>query len=388
MEERFEAKSVRELLTEMKDVSDLMVDLAYATVLFENRVLARLMYGLEDRMDELMYDIRAVAAVVTRDIKEAEKITGILQVASAAENISNATADIADLVLRKIEVHPVVSEAFSMADERIVMVEVEEDSAMIGKTFRELRLPSSIGVWTFGIRKRGAWTLSPKSDTRIEAGDVLLSKGPRDGVITFTKMAGKKFVAPSIGKKLGVLRKALTEMRDLSGIMVDMAYSSILFGSREIAEEVRESEEKFDKLSYRVWLEALKAAKQERDVRKLNSVLQLAKGMERISDAADSIADVVLREMELHPVFTAALSESQEHIGRINIPVDSSFVGKSLKDLELWDTMGAYVFMIKKKRRYLVDPPKRVRVNAGDVLFVRGTPFGVQRVREAAGVKP
>jgi uncharacterized protein with PhoU and TrkA domain len=265
------------------------------------------------------------------------------------------------------------------------MVEVEENSVLAEKTFRELRLPSSIGVWTFGIKKDGSWVLSPRSDTKIEAGDVLLSKGPRDGIATFSKMAGAEVAKPQVGERLGAIRKTLTEMRDLSGIMVDMAYSSILFNSREIAEEVREFEEKFDRLNYRVWLETLRAARRERDVKKLGSILQMVRSMERISDAADSIADVVLRGLELHPVFLSAFTESKEHIGKIPIPVDSPFVGKSLKELELWETMGAYVFMIKKKRRYVVDPPKKIRVRAGDVLFVRGTPFGVDKVKKAAG---
>lgn len=385
MEKLSKPRNVRELLTEMKDVSDTMIDLAYATVLFENKELAEVMRELETRMDGLMYSIRGVAAVVTRNIKEARKITGILQVASAAENISNAAGDIADLVRRNIKIHPVVPEAFCLADEQMAMIEVKKGSALDNKTFRELRLPSSIGVWTIGLKKKGVWTLPPKSDTVIEADDIMLSKGPRDGIAVFLKKAGGGIMKPCVGGRLGAIRKALAEMRDLSVIMVDMAYTSILFRSVEIAEEVREFEEEFDKLNYRTWLETLRAAKQEKDIKKLNSILQLVKSMERISDAADLIVDVVLRGMELHPVFQSALAESQENITKINISVDSPFVGKSLKELRLWDTMGAYVFMIKKKRKYLVDPPRKSKIRAGDVLFVRGASTGVEKVKKAAG---
>jgi uncharacterized protein with PhoU and TrkA domain len=381
---KYEPKSVRELLTEMKDVSDLMIDLAYASVLFDSDELADRVHELETRMDGLMYHIRTIAAVVTRNVHEARKITGILQVANAAEAISNATGDIADLVRRRIEIHPVVYDALRMADEKIAWVKVAKDSTLAGKKFYELKLPSSIGVWAFTIKRGKSWIVPPQRDTEVRAGDVLIVKGPPDGIATLHKMAGARKEVWVARKDLTPIRNALAEMRDLSSLMVDMAYSSILLGSREVAEEVREIEEKFDKLTYKLWLATLKAAKEERDVARLNSIVQLIVCMERISDAADSVADIVLRRMELHPVFARALAEADEQIGRADIATHSEFVGKSLKELNLWTTMGAYVLMIERGDRYMFDPDRRVRIRAGDSLIVRGSRRGVQKVKKAA----
>ncbi|MDI6820543.1 MAG: PhoU domain-containing protein, partial [Candidatus Hodarchaeaceae archaeon] len=169
MAQAFKPRSVRELLTEMKDVSDLMIDLAYAAVLFESEELADRVREFEARMDELMYHIRTIAAVVTRNVREARKITGILQVAGAAEAISNATGDIADLVRRGIDIHPVVCDALRMADEKISWVEVAKDSTLVGKRFHELKLPSTIGVWTFAMKRGKSWIVPPLGDTEIRA---------------------------------------------------------------------------------------------------------------------------------------------------------------------------------------------------------------------------
>jgi uncharacterized protein with PhoU and TrkA domain len=383
-----EPPSVRDLLTKMKDVSDLMVDLAYATVFFEDRDLARCMSQLEERMDGLMYDIRSVATVVTRNVDEARRITGILQVASGAEAISNATGDIADLIRRGIKIHPVVREAFAISDEQFVKLRVAENSELAGKTFRDLRLPSRIGVWTFGLRKGRKWILPPSSDTRIEAGDVMLSKGPREGISELCEMAGcrPEKRARRLPDGLRSLRRALGEMKDLTIAMVDAAYSSLLFNSRDISEEVLALEEKFDKLNYSLWLETLKAARHETNLKKLNSVLQLVRSMERISDAADTIADVVRRGDELHPLFSAVLKESQEQIGRTSVSVGSPFVGKTLGELKLWKTLGVYVFMVKRGRRYVVRPGRNFRIRAGDVLFLRGSKAGIETaMRSGAG---
>lgn len=383
----YKPKSVRELLTEMKDTSDLMIDLAYATVLFKNEGLADQVRKLEARMDELMYNIRTIAAVVTRNVREAKKITGILQVAGAAETISNAAGDIADLVRRGIDIHPVICEAFQIASEKIAWVEVAKGSALADKKFYELKLPSSIGVWTFGIKRGKSWIISPPSDTEIRAGDALIAKGPSDGIAALCRMAGARVEARVLKGELPSIRNALAEMRDLSSLMVDIAYSAILLGSREVAKEVREIEEKFDKRTYKLWLATLKAARKERNVARLSSLIQIIRCMEWISDAADSIADIVIRRMELHPVFAQALAESDEQIGRADVTKKSDFVGKSLKELNPWASMGVYVLMIKREDRYLFDPPRRTRIRAGDSLIVRGTQRGVQKAKRAAGGK-
>jgi uncharacterized protein with PhoU and TrkA domain len=383
----YKPRSVRELLTEMKDVSDLMIDLAYASLLFKSEEIAERVHELEERMDELMYRIRIIAAVAARNVEEAQKITGILQVASAAEAISNATGDIADLMIRRIDVHPVVRDAIAKADEKLAEIQVREDSMLVGKKLHELRLPSNIGVWILAMKRGKDWIVPPTSDVVALAGDVLIARGPRDGIETLSKMAGMQKMASLIKGDLVPIRNALARMRDLSGVMVDMAYSSILLGSCEIAQWVRELEEEFDKLNYKLWLRTLRAAKRERDVTKLNSVLQIVKCMEKISDAADSIVDVVLRGVELHPVFARALAEADERIAKIEVSERSELANKSLGKLNLWPTMGAYVLMIKRGKCYIFNPGMKVRVRAGDSLIVRGSYFGVEKLKKAAEVK-
>ncbi len=381
----YKPRSVREFLTEMKDTSDLMVDLAYASLLFESAELADQVYGLERRMDDLMYRIRIMAAVAARNVQEAQKITGILQVASAAEAISNATGDIADLVRRRVKIHPAIYDAIRKADEKIEGVEVAEGSILAGKRLHELRLPSSIGVWILARRRGKEWATSLARDADILVGDVLVAKGPIDGVESLRRMAGKWKKPPVVGNELPSIRDALAKMKDLSSFAVDLAYMSILLGSREVAEEVRELEEEFDRLNYKLWLATLTAAARlESDVSKLNSVLQVVKCMEKISDAADSIADVVLRGLELHPVFARAIAESDEQIARVDIPKRSPFVGKTLRELDLWARMGAYTLLIKRGRRHIFDPSRETHVRGGDVLVVRGTYYGVEKLKKEA----
>lgn len=382
---QYKPRSVRQLLTEMKDTSDLMVDLAYAALLFESNELADLVHKLETKMDELMYTIRIMAAVAARNVKEAKKITGILQVASAAETISNATGDMADLIRMGIGIHPVIKDALRAADEKIAKVKVHSGATLDGKKVHDLRLPSNIGVWLLAIKRKDEWMAPITKEIQLLSGDELLVKGPFYGIKILCDMAGARTETFKTGTKFEKLRKELSNMRDLSDITVDLAYSALMLGSIEVAEGVREIEEAFNRFNYKAWLDTLKiAASSNGKISELNSVLQMVKCMERISNAADSIVDVVIRKIELHPVFAKALSETLEKICRAKISGGSRFAGKTLEKLNLWGTVGVYVLFIKRGNRHIITPGGDVKLMAEDVVTVRGSFEGIEKFQKEA----
>lgn len=383
-ENNHEPRNVRELLTETKDVSDLIIDLAYGSILYEDEELAKQVRELENRMDELMYQIRALVAISVRNYDDAERTTGILQVASAAESISNAAGDLANLVLRDIEIHSVVKEALIKADEKISRIEVGKDSDMIGEKLRDLNLPSRFAIWILAIKRGDSWDISPKKEDKIEKGDTLIVRGPRDGVDKLCLMAHAPERDWGVSRKYKRLRDFLSQMRDSGCSLVDMAFYSVLFRSEEVAEEVRELERKFDELNYEAWREVLKAAKREKDVMNLNSALQAVKSLESISDAADSIADVMLRGVELHPVFAQALEEADEKIARVEVSKNSSLADNSLSKLDLWKRQGVYVLVLRKGEHFILNPKRDLTVREGDRLIIRGPHQGVEELIKVA----
>jgi len=381
---KYEPKSVRELLTEMKDVSDTMIDLAYAALQFQDKEIAEQVRKLEAKMDELMYEIRILATMSVRSTDDAEKMTGVLQIANAAETISNATEEMVDLVLRDIEIHPVIQTALMETEERTDVVEVGGGSSLDGKILSNLRLPSRIGVWILALKRRGSWLVPPAKNTRIRGKDLLVAKGPEEGIEILHEMAGVPWKPRSLGRRLRKLRDALARMRDLSSSMVDMAYSAVLFRSREVAEEVRELEGVFDGLNYELSLAVLRAAKREKDVGKLNSVLQFVKYMEKISNSADLIADVILHGVELHPVFARALEEAEEQIGKVRVSKRSPLAGHTLGKLNLEVRTGVDVFTVKRGKKYIFNPADRVTILPGDYLIVRGPELGIENLKKIA----
>lgn len=376
-------RNVRELLIEAKDVSDLIIDLAHASVLYGDSELAEQVRNLEDRMDELMYQIRALIGVSVRSFEDAERTTGLLQISSAIETISNAAGDLANLVLREMDIHKAVKEALTEAERKISKIKIGNDAGVTGQSLKDLSLPPLPPIRILAIEREGSWTVGPKEDDRIEEGDILLVRGSRDGIEKFCYMVEAPERDWNVSRKYKRLRKYLSKMRDSACYLVDMALYSVLFKSEEVAEEVRELEQKFDEFNYEAWREVLKAAKREKDVMELNSALQAVKSLESISDAADSIADVILRGVELHPVFAQALEDADEQIASITVGKDSSIAGHKFGELELWRRMGVYVLALGKSTQLIPHPSTDTTVNPGDKLILKGP---TEKIKETVKV--
>jgi uncharacterized protein with PhoU and TrkA domain len=188
----YEPTNVKELLTEMKDVSELITDLAYSAVIFDSKDIAEEVRELESRADKLLYQIRLTAMLATRTVEDAEQLSGLLQVASAAENMSNAAGDIIRLLDTKIENRPFLPSLLQKADEKIRIISVPEKSPMSDKTIDELRIEAETGVRIIAIRRGKKWIYDPSDNTSISGGDMLIVRGVDDGYIRLKGFAEGK----------------------------------------------------------------------------------------------------------------------------------------------------------------------------------------------------
>ena len=174
--------AVRELLVEMKDLSELMIDLAYSAALFDSPALAREVMEMESHIDTLAYLLNINTMIAARDADDAESLVGVTKVATAADKISDAAADIATIVLQGIGIHPIIRKAFEKVEERLTRVEVKHESILAGRQLKELELAAKIGIDIIAIRRNRKWIIDPKEDERIEDGDVLLVRGAPQGI--------------------------------------------------------------------------------------------------------------------------------------------------------------------------------------------------------------
>ena len=184
--------SVREALTEMKDVSEIMIDLAYSAALFNSHELAEEVLELEKRVDYLAYIIDMNTMLAARDAEDAKHLTAVTTVAAATNKISDAAADIAAIVLKEIGIHPIVRKAFEQVEERLARVIVKPNSILANKKLGDLELAAKIGVDVIAIRRQREWTIDPSEEERIVEGDVLIARGAPHGVDELNALAAGK----------------------------------------------------------------------------------------------------------------------------------------------------------------------------------------------------
>lgn len=185
---RFE--EIVERLVELKDTSELMIDLAYSSLLSNSRELAEEVQRLEERVDKLHTSFELLVLQSEFDKEEAKGFLGLIRLGVATEKIADAAAQISEVVLRGIEPHPVLQLSIRDAEETVAFVPVAKGSPLVDKTLTEARIPEETGMWILAIR-RGNKYVRPKPDSKIEAGDVLIASGYADGVESLKKLSAR-----------------------------------------------------------------------------------------------------------------------------------------------------------------------------------------------------
>jgi len=176
-------------LVELKDTSEMMLDLAYSALLLNSRELAEEVQMLEERVDRLHTEFELLVLSRRVELEDAKGILGLIRMGVVTERIADAAAEIAEVVLRGEETHPVLRMVIEDAEETVERVVVPEDSPLVGKTLKEARIPEETGMWALVIRRGDRW-MRPRPWTVIEAGDVILASGYAEGGEDFRRLIG------------------------------------------------------------------------------------------------------------------------------------------------------------------------------------------------------
>ena len=194
--------SIKNLLIEMKNMSELMVDLAYSAVLFNSVDAAEEVLALENTVNAMNYEIKKESLVAARTYEDAEKLTALLEIAEAAESMANAAKDLADLVIKGIKPHPVFKMVMEESDKMISRIGVVNESDLANKTLGELLLVNRTGMRVIAIRRGESWIYGPDKNTMILANDILLLKGTDEGAELLRKLASASCSLEDIPEEL------------------------------------------------------------------------------------------------------------------------------------------------------------------------------------------
>ncbi|MCL2431350.1 MAG: potassium channel protein [Nitrososphaerota archaeon] len=369
----------------MKNISELMIDLAYSAALYNDKDLAEDVLTLEYRVDNLAYLLEMEIMLAARDPKDAEQLIGVSTVAASADKISDAAGDIAAIVTRGIGIHPIIGEIFKKVEERLMKVTVQPNSSLIEKQIGELDLAASMGVDIIAIRRNHDWILNPNKQERVYQEDILITRGAPSGIEEFKDLAEGNLATMDTENrvKFEEIVSRFVELKDTSELMMDLAYSALMLNSKDLAEEVERLEERMDDMHTDFELLALTSGFKNEEAPGFLGLIRLGMATEKIADAATEIAEVVLRGIEPHPILMLAIREAEETVMQACVTSDSPLIGKSLKEARVHDETGMWVLVIKRDDR-CVRPRPDTKIRAGDILVASGYAEGTDALKRLA----
>jgi len=384
--------TVKGLLAEIKDSSELMVDLAYAAVFFADEKLAKEVGRLEDRMFDHLRQLRKLSILAARSPEDAEHMAGVLEIAAAVEKIGDAAEDIARVVASGLGILDDLRRDLRHADEIVSRIKVREGASAAGQTLRELALPVEIGMWVIAVRRGGEWDLDPGPEYVVSAHDALLVKGPEDGVALARDLMGAPSLPEAPDPPEGAVSELehavdlLVEMKNSAEVAVGLAYSALLFNDQALAAEVSSLEARSDAVHDELESWVLRSAQEARNPDDLRGLIRLAHASETIFDSAREMTRLVESGEPLHPVIAAALVESDEVGYETSVVAGSEADGKSIRELSVETETGMFILAIQRGRRWTYRPKPPFVLRGGDRVIAIGPSEGGEELDALFGM--
>lgn len=181
-------ENVKDLIEEVKNLSELMLDLAYSSVFFESKEIAKEVLLLYNNLEELEERLYLHLFAASRG-KVAARLISIIDIVESSKMVANAARNMSELVLEGTELHPIVKEALSESDESITKATITKKSVIMDKTLGELRLRSHIGINIIAIRRGNKWIFDPQKGTHLLENDILIGIGTAGSCENLVKLA-------------------------------------------------------------------------------------------------------------------------------------------------------------------------------------------------------
>lgn len=174
----------------MKDVSEAAVGLAYSALALRDAGLAAEVNHLAERLDEMKDHLQLWVLRAAKHDVDPSPLRGLLQLASAAEELGDQANQMVWLITDDYEFHPIVKLALGEADVVATRVPVAQGSVAAGKALAELQLDIEPGFWVLAIRRDNRYLYRPRGYVVLEVGDDLIATGPHEGRARLAGLCG------------------------------------------------------------------------------------------------------------------------------------------------------------------------------------------------------
>ncbi|MFX0002800.1 MAG: potassium channel family protein [Candidatus Hermodarchaeota archaeon] len=169
------------------------------------------------------------------------------------------------------------------------------------------------------------------------------------------------------------LKDIIREMKQNIDLMIDLAYSAIKFGSKELADEAYKMEQKVHELTFFLNFQIIQAHPVGLDgAKELEPIVVMGYAIDKISDALSDIARVVYINNDIS-YFTQLFSDISyvpEPIVKIHVNKGCVFIGQIRKEVHFRSKHGVDLIAIHRENNWLFE--RNIRILKDDTLIVKG----------------
>ena len=367
-EDKIEYKPIplTDLLIRLKNLSQIMMSLAFCSVFFRDESLYVEMEMLDDKIDYLKSLLIMQASLATRDGEDATKMLSVFDMVSSVDKISEVSLDIAKLAHEHLTIDIGDYLFINSATNFIFVFEVDENSPFISKTIKEIYEDIQEVFDVVAVRRSGRFIISPSEDFTLYKGDKLYIKGLTSTIRKVLRLHGVEKEASGLKLNRDILENIIY-IKNLSEFMIDIAYSTLFTSSKDLAYELESMEETIDEITEELKLNVMEDS-QLSNKEKL-ALIEFIDSCEYLADAAIDMTYSIRKGGSPHPIIERILEKTDERYIVLKIP--DILDGKEIAQLNL-SKFGVDILALKRGGYWYLNPPiKGWKLRSGDQIIIQ-----------------
>ena len=186
---------VAKLLHQMQNITSLILDLAYSTVIFQSSKLQKEVYRLEVELDSLVSQLEIQIMLATRDLDDAEANISFLRFGQSLNRISDAAADIASIFSTSAGLPEIVRTVIERSDEPIARMTIRTDCwiGLLNKEFNDLE--EFFGLDILALNREKKWHIHNLKEHLLAISDRIIVRGPHEALTTLKKVVKGELIS-------------------------------------------------------------------------------------------------------------------------------------------------------------------------------------------------
>ena len=363
---RYKPVPLNELLTQLKNLSQILMSLAYCSIFFNDETLYREMEELDEKIDYLKSLLIMQASLATRDGEDAEKMLSVFDMASSVDKISEVSLDIAKLAYEHLSIDIGDYLFINSATNFIYVIEVSKRSPFNGRNIDEIFEMVNQIFDVVAVKREKRFVISPPEHFVFREGDKLYIKGFTETIRKILELHGIKIDVGGLKLNREILENIIY-LKNLSEFMTDIAYGALFTSSKELAEELESMEETVDEITNQLKITVMKD-KGLKETQKL-ALIEFINSCEYIADAAVDMTYSLRKDVKPHPIIEKILEQTDERYAIIKI-------GKEHENIDIIDLdvkkYGVDVLALKRGGYWYLNPPiKGWKLRKDDELIIQ-----------------